>query len=90
MPLVGSPKANRSWVTGQTKSSSKTPYEKEKTKDSDVARYGGTGASPWSQVRGWGTCASAWWPDLCPRGPAGLSPKERRGSNLLWAHHPQR
>ncbi|KAI3358313.1 hypothetical protein L3Q82_014754, partial [Scortum barcoo] len=31
---------------------------------------------------GWGSQASAWWPGLCPRDPAGLSPKWRRGSRL--------
>ncbi|KAI3371487.1 hypothetical protein L3Q82_024071 [Scortum barcoo] len=37
------------------------------------------GAPPWSQAWGWGSQASAWWPGLCPRDPAGLSPKWRRG-----------
>ncbi|GAA6112047.1 gastrula zinc finger protein XlCGF7.1-like [Tachysurus ichikawai] len=55
----------------------------------DVARYGATGAPPWSQARSWGSHASAWWPGLTPRGPAGLSPKERRGADLPWAHHLQ-
>ncbi|XP_073341887.1 odorant receptor 131-2-like [Pagrus major] len=47
-----------------------------------VARNGVTGAPPWSQARGWGSQASAWWPSLCPRDPAGHSPKERRGPAL--------
>ncbi|KAI3358173.1 hypothetical protein L3Q82_003172 [Scortum barcoo] len=48
-------------------------------KDRYVARIGVTGAPPWSQAWGWGSQASAWWPGLCPRDPAGLSPKWRRG-----------
>ncbi|KAI3365810.1 hypothetical protein L3Q82_000717 [Scortum barcoo] len=37
-------------------------------------------APPWSQAWGWGLQAapSAWWPGLCPRDPAGLSPKWRK------------
>ncbi|KAI3358511.1 hypothetical protein L3Q82_014928 [Scortum barcoo] len=50
-----------------------------KNKDRYVARIGVTGAPPWSQAWGWGSQASAWWPGLCPRDPAGLSPKWRRG-----------
>ncbi|KAI3365799.1 hypothetical protein L3Q82_000798 [Scortum barcoo] len=48
-------------------------------KDRYVAWIGVTGAPPWSQVWGWGSQASAWWPGLCPRDPAGLSPKFRNG-----------
>ncbi|KAI3352048.1 hypothetical protein L3Q82_020863, partial [Scortum barcoo] len=44
-----------------------------------LARIGVTGAPPWSQAWGWGSQASTWWPGLCPRDPAGLSPKWRRG-----------
>ncbi|KAI3360357.1 hypothetical protein L3Q82_014669 [Scortum barcoo] len=47
----------------------------KKNKDRYVARIGVTGAPPWSQAWGWGSQASAWWPGLCPRDPAGLSPK---------------
>ena len=74
---------------GQTKSGSKNPYGKIQFKDRDVARYGAAGAPPWSQARGRGSYASAWWPGLSPRGPAGLSPKERRGTVFPWAHHLQ-
>ena len=76
-------------VTGQTKISSKAPNDRDKIKDAYVARIGDTGAPPWSQAWGWGSQASAWWPGLCPRDPAGRSPKERRGPALLWAHHSQ-
>ncbi|KAL0182650.1 hypothetical protein M9458_022025, partial [Cirrhinus mrigala] len=34
------------------------------------------------QAWGWGSYASVWWPGLTPRGPAGLSPKKRRGAAL--------
>ncbi|KAI3377917.1 hypothetical protein L3Q82_009047, partial [Scortum barcoo] len=37
-----------------------------------------TGIPPWSQAWGWGSQASAWWPGLCPRDPAGLSPRKWR------------
>ncbi|KAI3377726.1 hypothetical protein L3Q82_008452 [Scortum barcoo] len=53
-------------------------------------RYQGT--PPWSQAWGWGSQASAWWLGLCPRDPAGLSPKWkwRRGppspSSRLTTH----
>ncbi|KAI3360613.1 hypothetical protein L3Q82_002479 [Scortum barcoo] len=66
-------------VTGQTKSGSQAHHEKKNIKDRYVARIGVTGAPPWSQAWGWGSQASAWWPGLCPRDPAGLSPKWRRG-----------
>ena len=89
MPLVGSPKANRSWVTGQTKSGSEAFYDAKYNEVRDAARFGDTGAPPWSQAWGWGSQASAWWPGHCPRGPAGLSPNERRGTILPWTHHPQ-
>ncbi|TWW80945.1 hypothetical protein D4764_01G0007600 [Takifugu flavidus] len=39
-----------------------------------------TGAPSWSQAWGWGTLASAWWPDLCPWSPAGHSPKRQHGT----------
>ncbi|GAA6082658.1 vascular endothelial growth factor receptor 1-like [Tachysurus ichikawai] len=74
---------------GPDKDRFKTPYEKNKNEVCDVARYGATGAPPWSQARCWGSHASAWWPGLTPKGPAGLSPKERRGADLPWAHHLQ-
>ena len=89
MPLVGSPKANRSWVTGQTKSGSEAPYDEKKNKASYVAKTGVTGAPPWSQAWGGRSTASVWWPGLSPQGPAGHSPKERRGAVLPWTHHPQ-
>ncbi|KAK0147792.1 Craniofacial development protein 2 [Merluccius polli] len=38
---------------------------------------------------GWGSGASAWWPGLYPWGPAGHSPKQRRGTPFLPAHHQQ-
>ncbi|TWW62740.1 Rho guanine nucleotide exchange factor 10-like protein [Takifugu flavidus] len=39
---------------------------------------------------GWGSIVSAWWPGLCPWGPAGPSPNQLRGhSRLQWTHHPQ-
>ena len=63
--------------------------ERSKIKDVYVARTGVTGAPPWSQAWGWGSQASAWWPGLRPWGPAGLSPKERRGPALQWTHHLQ-
>ena len=74
---------------GQTKSGSNAPNEQYKIRDVYVARIGVTGAPPWSQAWGWGSQASAWWPGLCPRDPAGPSPKERRGPALQWAHHLQ-
>ncbi len=40
LPLVGSPKANRSLVTGQTKSSYKAPDEKLEIKEAYVAQIG--------------------------------------------------
>ncbi|KAK3565585.1 hypothetical protein QTP86_012899 [Hemibagrus guttatus] len=48
--------------------------------DRYVIRTGVTGAPPWSQARGWGTQASAWWPSawwpsLCLRDSARHSPK---------------
>ncbi|TWW62932.1 hypothetical protein D4764_04G0015790, partial [Takifugu flavidus] len=48
-----------------------------------------TGAPSWSQAWGWGTLASAWWPDLCPWSPAGRSPKRQHGTPFPWAHHLQ-
>ncbi|KAJ0069625.1 hypothetical protein NL108_011560 [Boleophthalmus pectinirostris] len=89
MPLVGSPKANRFWGTGQTKNSSEAPYDDVHSEVSDVAWFGITGAPPWSQA--WGGCspASACWPGLPLRSLAGLSLKERRGAVLTWAHHPR-
>ncbi|KAI3368075.1 hypothetical protein L3Q82_026898, partial [Scortum barcoo] len=72
----------KSKVTGQTKSGSEAHHEKKNIKDRYVARIGVTGAPPWSQAWGWGSQASAWWPGLCPRDPAGLSPKWRRGPRL--------
>ena len=74
---------------GQTKSGSKTLYDANKFEDRDVARHGAAGAPPWRQTRGWGLYASAWLPGLPPWGPAGLSPKERRGAAFLCAHHLQ-
>ncbi|KAI3354305.1 hypothetical protein L3Q82_018491, partial [Scortum barcoo] len=62
-------------VTGQTKSGSEAHHEKKNIKDRYVARIRRYGAPPWSQAWGWGSQASAWWPGLCPRDPAGLSPK---------------
>ncbi|KAI3364639.1 hypothetical protein L3Q82_011422, partial [Scortum barcoo] len=74
-------------VTGQTKSGSQAHHEKKNIKDRCyVARIGVTGAPPWSQAWGWGSQASAWWPGLCPRDPAGLSPKWRNGD--AWARLP--
>ena len=72
MPLVGSPKANRSSVTGQTKSGFNAPDDEYKNKDVHVARNGVTGAPPWSQAWSWGS----------QRDPARLSPKEQRGPVL--------
>ncbi|TWW62565.1 hypothetical protein D4764_04G0012120 [Takifugu flavidus] len=46
-----------------------------------------TGAPSSSQAWGWGTLASAWWPDLCPGSPAGHSPKRQQGTPFPWAHH---
>ncbi|KAI3351865.1 hypothetical protein L3Q82_020695 [Scortum barcoo] len=63
------------YVTGQTKSGSQAHHEQKNIKDRYVARIGVTGAPPWSQAWGWGSQASAWWPGLCPRDPAGLSLK---------------
>ena len=57
MPLVGSPKAKRSEVMGQTKSGSKAPDEKDDNEEVYVARNGITGAPPWSQAWGWGSQA---------------------------------
>ena len=54
MPLVGSPKANRSQVTGQTKSISSVHDDEYKNKDAHVTRNGVTGAPPW----GWGSQVS--------------------------------
>lgn len=65
-------------MTGQTKSGSKNPDEKNKIKEVYVARADVTGAPPWSQAWGWGSSASAWWPGLYLRDPAGPSPKKRR------------
>ncbi|KAI3369266.1 hypothetical protein L3Q82_007517 [Scortum barcoo] len=71
---------SRKRVTGQTKSGSQAHHEQKNIKDRYVARIGVTGAPPWSQAWGLGLMqASAWWPGLCPRDPAGLSPKWRRG-----------
>ena len=74
---------------GQTKISSKAPNEEAKIEEVYVARNGVTGAPPWSQAWGWGSQASAWWPGLRPRDPAGCSPNERRGPALQWVHHLQ-
>ncbi|KAI3373957.1 hypothetical protein L3Q82_022525, partial [Scortum barcoo] len=67
-------------VTGQTKSGSEAHHEKKNIKDRyvrpDLALP--HWAPPWSQAWGWGSQASAWWQGLCPRDPAGLSPKWRR------------
>ncbi|TWW80607.1 R2 Retrovirus-related Pol polyprotein from type I retrotransposable element [Takifugu flavidus] len=38
-----------------------------------------TGAPSWSQAWGWGTLASAWWLDLCPRSPAGTARRSNMG-----------
>ncbi|KAI3352063.1 hypothetical protein L3Q82_020879, partial [Scortum barcoo] len=70
-------------VTGQTKSGSQAHHEQKNIKDRYVARIGVTGAPPWSQAWVWGLQASAWWPGLCPRDPAGLSPKWRRWARNL-------
>ncbi|XP_055004293.1 solute carrier family 22 member 4-like isoform X2 [Boleophthalmus pectinirostris] len=90
--LVEIPAYTCSWLilsslkSVQPKNGSEVPYDELHTEASYVARIGVTGASPWSQS--WGGCspASAWWPGLPPRGPAALSPKERRGAVLTWAH----
>ena len=82
--------ANRSWGRDQTKCSSEDPYEEENLWFGvSLARTRVTGAAPRSQARGWGSLASAWWPGLFPRGPAGHSPKKRRGTLLQQAHPPQ-
>ncbi|KAI3362717.1 hypothetical protein L3Q82_001782 [Scortum barcoo] len=72
-------------VTGQTKSGSQEAHHEQKNiKDRYVARIGVTGAPPWSQAWGWGSQVSTWWPGLCPRDPAGLSPK----NGATWARLP--
>ncbi|KAI3371025.1 hypothetical protein L3Q82_023675 [Scortum barcoo] len=73
-------KKNLVQVTGQTKSGSQAHHEQKKTSRTVKRRPHGLalhGAPPWSQAWGWGSQASAWWPGLCPRDPAGLSPKWR-------------
>ncbi|KAI3369674.1 hypothetical protein L3Q82_024517 [Scortum barcoo] len=78
-------KRHEKWVTGQTKSGSQAHHEQKNIKDRYVARIGVTGAPPWSQAWGWGSQAKrAWWPGLCPRDPAGLSPPEM----ATWARLP--
>ncbi|KAK7909723.1 hypothetical protein WMY93_014407 [Mugilogobius chulae] len=47
-----------------------------------VARIGVTGAPSWSQAWGGSSQASAWWPGLSPRDPAGPSPKRQRGTTF--------
>ncbi|KAI3367499.1 hypothetical protein L3Q82_026347 [Scortum barcoo] len=56
----------------------KPTMDKEKNKDRYVARIEcyRTGAPPWSQAWGWGSAGERLqWPGLCPRDPAGLSPR---------------
>ena len=67
LPLVGSPKANRSEVTGQTKSGSRSPDEKVNNEEVYVARNGITGAPPWS--RGLGLAGERLVAGLSPTGP---------------------
>lgn len=57
--------------------------------DRDVARYGATGPHPGASPGVGAPGASAWWQVLSPPGPVGLSPKERRGTDLPWAQHLQ-
>ncbi|KAI3360599.1 hypothetical protein L3Q82_002467 [Scortum barcoo] len=58
-------------------------------KDCYVARIGVTRAPPWSQAWGWGSQASAWWPEMATwaRLPVGSPPAGRsmRGRcNVVW------
>ncbi|KAI3352016.1 hypothetical protein L3Q82_020841 [Scortum barcoo] len=70
-------------VTGQTKSGSEAHHEKKNIKDRYVARIGVyQGPHPGARPGVWGSQASAWWPGLCPRDPAGLSPKWRTWARL--------
>ncbi|MEQ2280568.1 hypothetical protein AMECASPLE_021225 [Ameca splendens] len=89
MPLVGSPMANRVWVTGQAKSGSRHLHEDHTIKARDIAWHGGAGVPPWSQAWGQNSLGVAWWPGCSSRDPAGPSPNERCGSIPQWAHHLQ-
>ncbi|KAI3352168.1 hypothetical protein L3Q82_020979 [Scortum barcoo] len=75
------PNDPRSYVVGGiTLRHAQAHHGERKNKDRYVARIGRHyRAPPWSQAWGWGSQASAWWPGLCPRDPAGLSLKWRRG-----------
>ncbi|KAI3364616.1 hypothetical protein L3Q82_011395 [Scortum barcoo] len=69
-----------SQVTGQTKSGSQAHHERRisrtvRTPGLADYRRPHPGARPGVGA----TQASAWWPGLCPRDPAGLSPKWRMG-----------
>ena len=73
------------WQTGPG-----PPYtESQKRFRVSLARTWDTRAPSWSQAWGRATTASAWWPDLCPRGPAGFSSKRRREKPFVRARHPQ-
>lgn len=87
-PLIGSPMANWSWVTDQTKSDSEDPYDKtiEGTVHPDQDRV--SGAPLWSQALGGCPRESVWWPDLSPWGLARHSPKKGKGPIFLQVHHP--
>ncbi|KAI3359972.1 hypothetical protein L3Q82_014302 [Scortum barcoo] len=78
-------------VTGQTKSGSQAHHEQKNIKDRYMSPgFGVTRAPPWSQAWGWGSQVSAWWPGLCPRDPAGLSPKWRTWARLPVGSPPRR
>ena len=91
MPLEGSPMANRSLGEGPDKVWLTNDLYDEQKQWSKVslARTRVTGAPLWSQAWRWGSEASAWWPGLCPWGPAGLSPKGKHGPPLPWIHRLQ-
>ncbi|MED6233361.1 hypothetical protein ATANTOWER_010739 [Ataeniobius toweri] len=86
---VESPMANRLWVMGQTKSSSRHLHEDHTIEACDIARYGGAGVPPWSQAWGRASSESPWWLGCSSWDPAGPSPNERREDIPQWAYHLQ-
>ena len=85
MPLADPPREGTRQSVAQ-----KTSYdEKQGWSRVSLAQIPVTGAPSWSQAWGRCTTATAWWLDLCPCGPARLSPKRQRGTLFQWAHHLQ-
>lgn len=75
-------------MKGQEKCSFMTLHDTY-NKDPEYAAWRDTGAQSWSQAWRRGLLTSAWGPSLCPRDPAGPSPKQRHELTLQLTTHPQ-